>query len=103
MVQQQSAFVKLNSISGHSENESISQFFHILDAVAQQRGCVRMPDGSYEITEYTSCINLDKGIYYYTTYENHAISAVDMHKCNLDGEQLSTYPLIKTQMIHQQN
>lgn len=97
------AFVKLNSVSGESENESISQFFHILGAVAQQRGCVELPDGSYEITEYTSCINTDNGIYYYTTYENNCISAVDMHKCNLDGDELCSYPLAKEQIINRQN
>ena len=31
------AFTKLHSISGDTESESISQFFHILGAVAQQR------------------------------------------------------------------
>ena len=97
------AFVKLNSVSGESEAESISQFFHILGAVEQQRGCVRMHDGSYEITAYTSCINLDKGIYYYTTYENRCISAVDLHQCHLDGEQLEQYPLLKEQKIVKQN
>lgn len=97
------AFIKLNSVSGESENESISQFFHILGAVAQQRGCVRLPDGSYEITAYTSCMNTDKGIYYYTTYENHCISAVDMHRCDLEGKELCTYPLRKVQQIGWQN
>ena len=97
------AFVKLNSVSGTGENESISQFFHILGSVAQQRGCARMPDGSNEITVYTSCINTDKGIYYYTTYENQSISAVDMHKCDLEGETLCAYPLNKTQQIVWQN
>ena len=33
------AFTKMNSISGDSEAESISQFFHILGSVDQQRGC----------------------------------------------------------------
>ena len=97
------AFVKLNSVSGTGEKESISQFFHILGAVDQQRGCVQMPDGRYEITEYTSCINTDKGIYYYTTYENHCISAVDMHRCDLEGGALYSYPLIRTQQILEQN
>lgn len=97
------AFVKLNSASGESENESVSQFFHILGAVAQQRGCVRLPDGSYEITAYASCINTDKGIFYYTTYENNCVSAVDMYRCDLEGEELCTYPLIKTQQIKWQN
>lgn len=97
------AFVKLNSVSGTGENESISQFFHILGSVAQQRGCAQMPDGSYEITVYTSCINTDKGVYYYTTYENNCISAVDMHKCNLDGASLCIYPLVREQQIFKQN
>ncbi len=97
------AFVKLNSVSGDEENESISQFFHILGAVEQQRGCAVLPDGSFEITAYTSCMNTDKGIYYYTTYENRCISAVDMHRCDLEGKELCRYPLIKTQQIALQN
>ncbi len=97
------AFVKLNSVSGESEEESISQFFHILGAVEQQRGCVRLPDGRYEITAYTSCMNTEKGIYYYTTYENHCISAVDMYRCDLEGKRLYLYPLKKKQQIIRQN
>lgn len=97
------AFVKLNSVAGDSENESISQFFHILGAVEQQRGCVILPDGSCELTVYTSCINTDKGIYYYTTYENQAICKVDMYRCDLEGTELYTYPIIKMQQIMYQN
>ncbi len=97
------AFVKLNSLSGVGEDESISQFFHILGAVEQQRGCVRLPDGKSVITEYTSCINLNKGIYYYTTYENNCISAVDIHKCDLESNGLFKYPLVKKQIINNQN
>ena len=33
------AFVKMNSLSGDTEEESVSQFFHILGSVDQQRGC----------------------------------------------------------------
>ena len=97
------AFTKMNSISGDSESESISQFFHILGSVTQQRGCVHMGNDQYEITIYTSCCNTDKGIYYYTTYENSQISGVDMHRDNLDGDTLICYPLIKGQQIRMQN
>lgn len=96
------AFVKLNSVSGEGEKESVSQFFHILGAVEQQRGCVRLPNGN-EITVYTSCINTDRGIYYYTTYENRCICAVDMHKCDLDGTILQRFPMIKSSIVNQQN
>ena len=97
------AFTKMNSVSGSSENESVSQFFHILGSVDQQRGCCDVGDGKYEITLYTSCCNTDKGIYYYTTYENHQITAVNMHSENLDGKKLIRYPLILGEQIKMQN
>lgn len=97
------AFTRMNSRSGHSESESISQFFHILGSVAQQRGLVRMEDGQYEITRYSCCCNLDRGIYYYTSYENSRVTAVDMHRENLDGNALITYPIVAGQQIYCQN
>ena len=97
------AFVKMNSLSGDSEAESVSQFFHILGSVDQQRGCCKLGEDKYEITLYTSCCNADKGIYYYNTYDNHQISAVDMHKTDLDGEKLSAYALVKGEQIYMQN
>lgn len=87
------SFVKMNSVSGDSENESVSQFFHILGSVDQQRGCCEIRENEYEITIYTSCCNADKGIYYYTTYNNHRINGVDMFRENLDGSCLIKYPL----------
>lgn len=97
------AFVKLNSVSGDLENESISQFFHILGSVEQQRGCVHMGEGKYDLTIYSSCCNTDKGIYYYVTYENRQITAVDMYKEDLDGCELASYELVKGQRILEQN
>lgn len=97
------AFTALNSRSGDSEQESVSQFFHILGSVDQTRGCCLLDNGEYEVTLYTSCCNTDKGIYYYTSYDNHQISAVDMHRENLDGSRLSRYPLVKTGQIFWQN
>lgn len=96
-------FTKMNSCSGNSEMESISQFFHILGSVEQQRGCVLLGENQYEVTLYTSCCNTDKGIYYYTTYENNQITGVDMHKENLNSSGLVIYPLIKEQQIRMQN
>ena len=97
------AYTKMNSKSGDSEEESVSQFFHILGSVDQQRGCCEVADGKYEITIYTSCCNASRGIYYYTTYDNHQICAVDMHRENLDGSELSRYALLKKERIFYQN
>ena len=97
------AFTRMNAVSGDSETESVSQFFHILGSVEQQRGCCEVRDGQYEITLYTSCCNAARGIYYYTTYENRQITAVDMHRENLNGSALIRYPLITDQQIAHQN
>lgn len=97
------AFVNMNAVSGDSELESISQFFHILGSVDQQRGCCDVGQETYEITIYTSCCHLEKGIYYYNTYDNHQISAVSMHHENLDGASLVRYPFIKGEQIKMQN
>ena len=96
-------FTKMNSKSGNSESESISQFFHILESVYQQRGLVHMGEEKYEITIYSSCCNMDKGIYYYITYENSQITGIDMNKENLDSNELINFELIKGQQILMQN
>ena len=93
----------MNSVSGDSENESVSQFFHILGSVDQQRGCCEVEPGKYEVTLYTSCCNVDKGVYYYTTYGNHQITAVDMYKEELDSSILVRKPPVQGEQIYRQN
>lgn len=97
------SYVKMNSRCNGDELSSVSQFFHILGSVDQQRGCCEVTEGKYEITLYTSCCNATKGIYYYTTYENHQITAVDMHREDLDGNEVKGYPLQMKQQVFYQN
>lgn len=97
------AYTKLNSLSAEDEESSVSQFFHILGSVEQQRGCCELENGKYEITIYTSCCNTSKGIYYYTTYGNHQITSVNMHNEDLDNDKLIRYPLIVKEQIKTQN
>ena len=85
-------FSKNRALLYDNEEESVSQFFHILGGVAQTTGLAKAGK-SYEKTLYTSCINTTKGIYYYITYFNSRVVGVDMAKHNLDGKVLSVYPL----------
>ncbi len=96
------AFTKFNSVCDNSEEESVGQFFHILNSVAFTRGCAQAGD-VYDITVYSSCCNTDRGIYCYTTYENAQITAVDMHRENLDGSLTISYPLIRSQQLRMEN
>lgn len=87
------AFLKWNSVCESNEEENISQFFHILDSVAMLRGAVVTQDGKYDITTYSCCVNADTGTYYYKTYGNSRINAVDMRNVNLDGNMPAIYPI----------
>lgn len=91
------AFTKLNARQGNTN--PISQFFHILDTVAQVDGCCKVGEEAYEKTLYTSCCNVDKGIYYYTTYENRQITGIDMKREDLNSSGLIRYPLIRKEQI----
>lgn len=87
------AFTRLNSRSGTDEASSVSQLFHILTSVEQQRGCCELEDGSCELTLYSSCCSAASGIYYYRTYDNSALTAVCLFREELDGSALIAYPL----------
>ncbi|HAS56446.1 MAG TPA: choloylglycine hydrolase [Firmicutes bacterium] len=97
------AFTKANTLKGENEEESVSQFFHILNSVEQQKGCCEVKKGEFEYTIYSSCCNLNKGIYYYLTYSNHQINAVNMNKENLDSNKLIKFKLLDKQNINNQN
>ncbi len=97
------AFTKMHAKSEEDELSSISQYFHILENVAQPRGTNEVAKGEYEITVYSSGYNLNKGICYYTCYDNHQISAIDMHQVKLDSKKLISYPMINTEQINYQN
>ncbi len=97
------AFAKVNSFSGNTEEENVNQFFHILANVSQLKGLSRLPDGRCEFTLYSCCCNTDKGLYYYNTYDNTVITAVDMNKVDLESKNLMQYPLKKFQDFCNQN
>ena len=97
------AFTRLNSVSGRDELSSVSQFFHILGSVSMPSGCVDMGDGKFEVTVYSCCCNADTGVYYYTTYQNHALTAIDMHKEDLEGTSPVSYPMEPTPQIRHLN
>lgn len=81
-------FLKEKSICAENEKESVSQFFHILQAVAMPKGCVLTKEGTYEYTRYSSCCNCDTGVYYYRTYENMTTKSVNLYAADLNGSIL---------------
>ncbi len=96
-------FTRAHSLSQDDEMSSVSQFFHILHSVDQQRGLCDLGNNRFELTIYSSCYNLEEGICYYTCYDNHQISSVKLHNTNLGSDTLATYPFINTEQINYQN
>lgn len=87
------AFTLKNARKKETEEESVSQFFHILHSVEQQDGCCEVKPGFFEITQYSDCMNLKENIFYYTTYNNPSIVAVDMKKENLEDNKVKVFEL----------
>lgn len=87
------AFVRANSVCPKEESKSVSQFFHILSGVEQQRGATLIRENEYEITIYSTCYNASRGICYYTTYDNHRINAVKLTEENEVGDKLVSCPM----------
>lgn len=85
-------FAKSNSPKMKTEERSVAQTFHILGAVEMCDGSVRVGKKN-ERTQYTCCINMNEGIYYYRTYENSRIIAIKMRSENLDSARLIRYPI----------
>lgn len=84
------AYAAANSVC--AEGEELAQFFHILKSAEQLRGLTEAANGEWEYTLYSSCCDVRRGIYYYTTYENSGVTGVDMHREDLEGEALVSYP-----------
>lgn len=97
------AFNLANARVSDDELENVSQFFHVLDSVSMVKGSVLTGDGQDDVTLYSCCINVDKGIFYYKTYNNSQITAVRLHSVDLNGEHLSCYSLQREQNICYQN
>ena len=86
------AFVKHHAVAQGSA-EQRSQCFHILDSVAQIKGCTVLPDGQCEYTAYTVCYGLKEATCFYKTYDHPTVTAVSLPD-NLDGDRLIRYEMI---------
>lgn len=96
-------FNKENAVCEGDEISCVTQFFHIMGTVEMCKGNCKAANGEYDITVYTSCIDTDKGRYYYTTYGNRQIGCIDMHKTDLESNKFFRFPLQTEQQIRYEN
>lgn len=96
-------FNKANSLCGGGDEESVSQFFHILDSVSLVRGSTLLKDSVCNITTYSCCVNASKGVYYYKTYGNSQLTAVRLTEENINRKALTLFPLEEHQQVRYMN
>jgi choloylglycine hydrolase len=83
---------KSSTTHGDSTQNSISRFFHVI-------GTVNQPDGLFKADErrlrtvYTSCMDMESNIYYFTTYDCRRLCGVKMKNADLDTENIISFPM----------
>ena len=92
-------FMKFNSKCETSEESRVSRFFHIMESVSIVRGCVINKEDRMSITTYCCCMNVSKGYYYFRSYSNSRITAVDMFKEDLDSHCLKEFRLMESPSV----
>lgn len=88
-----SRFVRAAFFRANCKNEKneAALLFDMLKNLSPLPGCVITEDGKVEVTIYSSCVDTERGIYYYTTCEGNKVSSVSMHEHDLDCSALATF------------
>ena len=87
------AFFKSHAVFSQDQSRNILEFFHLLEGVAMVRGSVLTPEGKWDITLYSCCLDPSTGTYYYRTYDNSAIHGVQLTQALARGDRLRVFPL----------
>ena len=74
----------------NEKNES-SLLFDMLKNLSPLPGCVITEEGKAEVTIYSSCVDTEKGIYYYTTCDGNKVYSVSINEHDLDSSCLATF------------
>lgn len=72
------AFQKSHVEQPEKTQNAILTGFHILDDVSIPKGVVKTAEGSFDYTQYTTMIDLQKREYYFKTYDNPQIIKVEL-------------------------
>ena len=95
-------FVKEKLSAEEEYGNAVMQFFHILSSVSMPKGTVKSSLGE-EYTVYSCCCDSERCIYYYRTYYDSTVRAVSMHRENLGGSLLYSYPAEDVPSLRQIN
>ncbi|QJC53645.1 choloylglycine hydrolase family protein [Paenibacillus albicereus] len=95
------AFLRNHIEPAATETEGLLNTLKILEYCAVQRGG-EIEDGDPTFTLYTSSMCSQSGMYYFNTYEDSQVHAVNLFH-NLDQDKVITYPVSREQSIKYRN
>ncbi len=84
-----SRFLRALYVKKHTAGSGVSDFFNIMDTVKVPNGCSKMDWH----TLYTSCADLSRGEYYFTTCENRRIRKLSLADAELDSDTLVSFSM----------
>lgn len=73
--------------------DDVERFFHVMDTVSVPLGAIVTRKDAAVCTVYTSCMDTESGIYYFTTYKNRRIRAVRASNAADCGAEMATYSI----------
>lgn len=97
------AFLRDAMIKNSQDTIDMTEFFHILNNVAMINGSVLTAANKKDITQYSSCMNLEEQTYSYNTYENNQINVIDMKKEDINGTEMKIYKYNTTLNVNYEN
>ncbi len=78
------------------EEEGVTAVFHILASVDIPKGNV-IADEGINYTQYTACMAVASGNYYFKTYDNNQLIKINLFDQNLDAKEPRVYPVCQVQ------
>lgn len=96
-------FMLHNSVCDPDEESCVTQYFHLLDSVAMVRGSVLTGEKLYDLTNYACCFSAETKTFYYKTYRNNRITAIQMREEEMAGAEMRCYPLRDRQDFAREN
>lgn len=93
------AYVKEHVAEPEDKKEALSRFFHVFDTVGLPKGLAVAADGRPMQTVYTSCMDTEELIYYFTSYYCRRIRAVGMKQSDMQGREIREFPIAADENI----
>ncbi|MFS0788140.1 choloylglycine hydrolase family protein [Shouchella sp. 1P09AA] len=96
------AFLRNHIEEAESAQDGLRNCIRTLDYCSVAKGA-DIEDGDASYTLYTSAMCAKTGYYYYYTYSNNQLNAVNLFHEDLSGQEKITFPVNIKQSIHYQN